>query len=890
MLFKKALRDLRSNWKQFISIIFIIGLAVTLFVGLQANYLSLKNRVDDFYSKGNVASYFMTYGLVDENEEKNINDIIPFNVDTNLRMSVSAKLEGKGINIVVSDTYPTVSKAYKLLKDGTSNQNLFVEDGSLPADDEDFFILDKSVFTFINQDPSREQFENKYKIGDEIELSISISSYKDTILGNFDLIFDSFSSMLSEEDAEKTSTVIKDYIAKYFDENPNIVFKTKYTNYMLHPENIAADNTTTPISLMGRKTFLRLINPVVEKAISELNLELKNEEVTEANAITYYIEKYCSSLTNSSNQLLLRVENERYMNDAKRILDDYYNSKVYESGQLLNRMIYMTDLANLSSNLTVANDVEQAKSLSLTFPMIFMLVAVLIVITTISQMIIKERQQIGTFKALGLTKFEIVSHYLMITFFVSLIGIVFGVFFGPSLLPQIMDIKYKILYSITATSYSVPVLVSILTGVVILAIVGFITWFIVNKDLRITPVESMRPAVPKIKFKGKNAAKPKQTRFMSLKIAVRNIKVYFTKSIMVIIGICGCTGLLVCGFGVENTIDYGVDHDMNTFFNYDIMTTYSNFTVDNNRVILEDPQFEGKFDVERCYNITILPITYYVDEGTSFSNTTYILPQNVFEDGTFKLSFPMNTVALAKSCADKINVKTGDFVSFKLMNKEYTREIGLVYDDFSMKSLFIHAEDTVDGTVMEDLYKSYTTSGYFNLNGNPSNEEIDEIAAQIKAMDIGVATCISLTQTIEKIGYLVSSVKLMTTAIKVFAILLAVVCLINLALLNFKERTREIATMKVLGFSLPEIARSLIYEVLILTVVGSGLGLSIGYPLLYLILSINQNNYVSFLYYIAPQSYIFSVMLAVLTSFAVNTLLSFFINKVPMVESLKSVE
>ena len=157
-------------------------------------------------------------------------------------------------------------------------------------------------------------------------------------------------------------------------------------------------------------------------------------------------------------------------------------------------------------------------------------------------------------------------------------------------------------------------------------------------------------------------------------------------------------------------------------------------------------------------------------------------------------------------------------------------------------------------------------------------------------MDIGVATCISLTQTIEKIGYLVSSVKLMTTAIKVFAILLAVVCLINLALLNFKERTREIATMKVLGFSLPEIARSLIYEVLILTVVGSGLGLSIGYPLLYLILSINQNNYVSFLYYIAPQSYIFSVMLAVLTSFAVNTLLSFFINKVPMVESLKSVE
>ena len=161
---------------------------------------------------------------------------------------------------------------------------------------------------------------------------------------------------------------------------------------------------------------------------------------------------------------------------------------------------------------------------------------------------------------------------------------------------------------------------------------------------------------------------------------------------------------------------------------------------------------------------------------------------------------------------------------------------------------------------------------------------------QIKQLDIGVATCISLEQSKTKVEDIVSSVKLMTMAIKVFAILLAVVCLINLALLNFKERTREIATMKVLGFSLPEIARSLIYEVLILTVVGSCLGLCIGFPLLYLILSINQNNYVSFLYYIAPGSYILGVVLAVITSLAVNILLSFFINKVPMVESLKSVE
>lgn len=890
ILAKKSLKDLVSNIKQFISIIFIIALAVTLFVGLQANYISLDTRVDDFYTQGNVASYFMTYTMVDDNEEKAINDLMPFDVDTNKRLNISAKLEGKSLNIAVSDSYPTVSKAYELFKDGTDNDHLYEYDGIIPKDEQDFFILDQSMFTFLNEDPSREKFEDKYKIGDEIELGLSISSYKSTILNNFDGLFSSFKDTMSEEEFSKVSEIVKNFIENYFEENPSISIKTKYTNYMLHPENIAADNTTTSISLMGRKTLLNCLNPIINEAINSLRNELIDGGAEQAEAITYYLNKFGLSFLNSSNQLLLRVENDRYMNDAKRLLDNYFASKSYEEDEILNRMIYMTDLNNLPSNLTVANDIEQAYDLSITFPMIFLLVAVLIVITTISQLIIKERQQIGTFKALGLTKVEILTHYLMTTLSISLVGIIFGIFFGPWLLPKIMDIKYNIIYSITVTEYAIPWLVALLTGIVILTVVGFITWYIVNKELKGSPVETMRPAVPKIKFKGKNAAKPKQTRFMSLKVALRNIKVYFTKSIMVVIGICGCTGLLVCGFGVDNTLDYGIKHDMTTFFNYDIMTTYSNYSENNNDIILNDPQFIDLFEEEKCYGLTVLPTTYYINEGTSFSNTSYIVPEEAFNDGTFKIEFPTNTVAISKSNADNLGIKVGEVISFKILNTEFKRTVGLIYDDFFMKSIFIHAEDNVDGNVIADMNAKYITSSYLNLKGNPTEEEIEEIINQIKQLDIGVATCISLEQSKTKVEDIVSSVKLMTMAIKVFAILLAVVCLINLALLNFKERTREIATMKVLGFSLPEIARSLIYEVLILTVVGSCLGLCIGFPLLYLILSINQNNYVSFLYYIAPGSYILGVVLAVITSLAVNILLSFFINKVPMVESLKSVE
>ena len=309
---------------------------------------------------------------------------------------------------------------------------------------------------------------------------------------------------------------------------------------------------------------------------------------------------------------------------------------------------------------------------------------------------------------------------------------------------------------------------------------------------------------------------------------------------------------------------------MNMFFNYDINVTYSNFTENNNEKILNNPEIADKFDVDKCHAFTVLPSTYYINEGTSFSNTVYIVPQQVFDDDTLRIDFPVNTIAISMSCAEKVDVKEGDTLSVRVMNEEFTRTVGLVYDDFFMKSIFIHAEDDLNGTAINDLHKKYITAGYLNLVGDPSTEEVDQIVEQIKAMEIGVAACISLEQTIEKITNIVSSVKLMTMAIKVFAILLAIICLINLALLNFKERTREIATMKVLGFSLPEIARSLIYVVLILTVVGSALGLCIGYPLLYLILSINQNNYVSFLYHIEPISYILGVVIAVVTSFVVK--------------------
>ena len=138
-------------------------------------------------------------------------------------------------------------------------------------------------------------------------------------------------------------------------------------------------------------------------------------------------------------------------------------------------------------------------------------------------------------------------------------------------------------------------------------------------------------------------------------------------------------------------------------------------------------------------------------------------------------------------------------------------------------------------------------------------------------------------------GYM-SSIGMMTNTVKVFAILLAIVVLINLSILNTNERMRELATLKVLGFSRTKIVMSLTIEMLILTIVGGLLGLAIGLPLEYLVLSVNETPLVSWLYLVYPETYVISFFLSVLTALVVNLFMYFKVDKISMSESLKSVD
>lgn len=869
--FKRSIRILLSNIKQFLSIIFIIGIAVTLFVGLQANYNSLDLRVNDMYERGKMASIWANYTFVTEDlkDKEEIRNLLKYDVEVSERLMLSGKIESSTSQIALSDNYPTISKPSSLYKKSTDGKNTYIET-TIPFENaSNFFIVDKT--TARNYET---QSGKTIDIGSELKITTDISSYS----GIFVELLKGSYEKLQEKDPNKVifiDKMLEDLLVSvdsFFKKNQEITISAKVTAFMTHPENIASTSSDTPINLLSKATFFNSFYDILYEHLKESYPDL---EKTNFNDLTFLIPSF-------NNQYLFRIEDKAKIPEAIDVIREYYNNKEYGDNSVVGKLIFLTDISTLPSNISIQNDISQAAALSYVFPIVFLVVAILIVITTITQLILKDRTQIGTLKAIGCSNAEIYFGYASITLSLGFIGSLIGCLLGPAILPYIMNIKYALLYALDPIYYYFPWLIAFAVTFGILLLIAGITYLIIKKQLKAMPTECMKPVSPNIQSRSLKP-KTKVMKYTSLKIAVRNMRVYFTKSIMVIIGVMGCTALLVCGFGIDDTINFGIEHDLERYYSADIMVTYTASTSSPRQDILDAPEIGDK--IEKFYDVGYLPCTMRSETSGVYNNTLFLAEQKVFEEKVLTADFPINTVAIPQDKAEVLNIKENDYIYISILGKDYKKQVSLIYDTFSMHSIFVHAEDTIEP--LTD-FLDYRTSGYVFLKDEYKNN-YEEVTTAISEIN-GISAAISNVGMRNKIAGYVSGVTTMTLAVKIFAILLAIICLANLALLNFTERTREIATLKVLGFSNPEIARSLIYETLFLTIVGTALGLALGLPMEYLVLSVNENALVSFIYFIGIPTYVISSIISIGTALCVNLALSMSIRKIKMVESLKSVE
>ena len=397
----------------------------------------------------------------------------------------------------------------------------------------------------------------------------------------------------------------------------------------------------------------------------------------------------------------------------------------------------------------------------------------------------------------------------------------------------------------------------------------------------------MRPKVIETKGKGSEKAqnKPHVSHF-SMKMVGRNLLGDKLKSIMVIIGVLGCTALLCCGFGIENTVYHGIDTDpfinsgasITTFF----ISEIEQERIENDIAIQDEEGNQLIYGYQQFSKETIDFISSK-DSETTFLNVIgkYTLKEGEEMKNHFSIEFDKESIAVSKKIANKMSLRIGDEITFVYHGEEYKANIGRIFPAFYDNGFFIHS----DAPFLKEEIKEFS-GVWIDVMDESMSDYVQSHTASLTYVTSS-ETAASWRKSIRDI---MSSVLVMTGAIKFFAMALAAVVLYNLGLMNFKERTREIATLKVLGFKPTEIALSLLFEVLSMTLIGVALGLLIGFPFMKLVLLVNQIEVIDYMYFIAPSTYLIAFLMTFVLASLINVALTFGITKVNPSESLKSVE
>ncbi len=572
------------------------------------------------------------------------------------------------------------------------------------------------------------------------------------------------------------------------------------------------------------------------------------------------------------------------LQDAKQTLID---AKETIADMTSNSVIILDRNSNIGYNsLDSASDIVQG--VSRVFPVFFLLVASLVCITTMTRMIEEERTQIGTLKALGYTNGAIISKYLFYAGSGAILGCGLGVLVGSAVFPVILWQAYKIMLYLTediALVFHWPLcaaVVGIYTAVMLL-----VTWYCCRRTLREVPAELIRPKAPNPGKKIFLEYLPFWPKISFLnKVTLRNIFRYRQRLMMMLVGIGGCTALLVTGFGLRDSIVNVADYQFDTVTTYDIAVYFTDGQSDEEQAkFLSDVTKAGAESAMFYHQSSIdLEVDKSVKEIYLISVGEGVEEFIDFHSGDDPLSLPgLNEVLLSSGVADALGVSTGDTVTMRnadLQTLELT--VAGIYDNHVYNYAIVLPE-TIEYQWGEapEMQMAFVIAG--------EEQDIHALGAEISGMHDVMN--VSVNQDLaDMVGGMMDAMDLVVWVIVFCAGLLAVTVLYNLTNININERMREIATIKVLGFNSGETAAYVFKENLSLTAAGAVLGLGLGYLLLLFVMSQIKIDMVWFKTLVEPVSYFLSIGLTLLAACVVDFVFYFRLEKINMAEALKSVE
>lgn len=538
----------------------------------------------------------------------------------------------------------------------------------------------------------------------------------------------------------------------------------------------------------------------------------------------------------------------------------------------------------------IVDAITTITNISKLFPVIFYLVAVLISLTSMTRMIEEERTEIGTLKALGYTNGQIIIKYILYAFLACMIGGFLGMTVGFYLIPNIVWNIYSAIYTIPEfyTAYRLDVG---LQGLIIafLCICGA-TIVVAIKELKNMPAVLMRPKAPK---NGKKIWLERCTFFwkrlnFSKKVTTRNIFRYKKRAIMTVVGIAGCTGLMVTGFGLRDSVLDIPESQYGDIFTYDMSISLSNnaamYEVEN--LVKTDENINGYSKVcassvkikgsEANYDTAI----FIPDSIPDFEKMCNLKDVETHE----KLNISNEGIIISDKIAEFVNAKVGDsVVLIDNDNLEYSFKVTGIAENYVSNYIYMSKE------FYEAKVKSYKTNMLLLDVKEISKDEKDNLSEKLLNIN-GVASVSMISDMMNAIKDMLGSLNYVVIILIVASALLAFVVLYNLANINIGERQREIATLKVLGFYDKEVDNYINKENLVFTAFGVIIGLVFGYFLTDMIVASVEIDKLRFIRRILPQSYVFAAVITTIFSLTVNYIIHFVLKKIDMIESLKSVE
>lgn len=564
---------------------------------------------------------------------------------------------------------------------------------------------------------------------------------------------------------------------------------------------------------------------------------------------------------------------------------------------------YVLDRNQNTGYASYSQDSERIANIGKVFPVVFFVIAALISLTSMTRMVEEQRVQIGTLKALGYTKGKIALKYILYAVLATLIGGIIGMLIGFRILPEIIYNMYAMMYSMkdVVLEFNTGIAITGL-GLALICTVGA-TIIACYKELNLQPASLMRPKSPKA---GKRVLLERISWLWSKlkftqKVTIRNVFRYKKRVSMTIIGILGCTALMVAGFGLRESVSNMIPSQYGEVFLYDMSITLKNEqtsdeiqkyidevcnikTNDKNNDVTDAMAFNMQA-VEILNKETKQDIQLIVPEKTDVLSDYIVLENRVSKE---KYSLSDNGVVITEKLAKLLGIKQGEKITIKNSNdKQAEVEVKGITRNYLMHYMYISPE--YYESIFGEKVKYNTILLKEQSEVKKSEESENKLGKKIlENSNISKVTFMSQTKSI--FDEVMDNMTFVVWILIISAGLLAFVVLYNLANVNISERIRELATIKVLGFYDKEVYDYVGRETTILTIIGILLGLVAGYFLEMFILKTCELDILMFDTRISIWSYVYSASLTILFTLIVSVVTYFALKKIDMIESLKSVE